>query len=1124
MKTLTKIKIINWHYFWNELIDVKPIVFLTGLNGSGKSTLIDALQVILLGDTTGRFFNKAAMDKSARTLKGYLRGELGDTMDGGFKYLRNGRFTSYIALEFFNDLENKYFVMGIVFDTFDDGNEEHRFFCLDDKMPDNEFIDEKIPMDYKKLSKFFNENYSNKFIFFDSNRQYQDFLKRKFGGLKDKYFSLLKKATSFSPITDITTFITEYVCDPQANIQLDVLQDNILQYKKLENEAKKINERIVRLETVNKHYNAYKTNNDNLNIAQYIVEKCELEAAKDKLEIYKRQVDKNKERLNNIEAEIADYRENLAMLDRKKVNLIRDKANNDISKLTDELLDQKKSTINQILQIEQNEKLVKTNLINLCDNYIKETDLLEKNLSSFNLEALDEEKAQEIQTLLDESSKISMICRDFKKKYSINLIGLTKEILNDLKINLASFKTKVGTLAISISRTSNLLNKKIASLKDEETSMKLGKKAYNPKLVEIKERLEEELFKKYNKSIAVNIFADLIDIKDLSWSNAIEGYLYNQKFNLLVEPKYYIDAYKILRNLLSERQFYGTALIDQERIIERNYQAEIGSLADEIKTNNDGARAYTNFLIGRLYKASSVEEARNSANGITKECDLYRNFSLSKINPRLYQESFIGSNVDDRFFEEKARQLKANMSNLDMYHKLANIITSANQLEVISTSEIESTFVLISKISTLDGLKKNLKYIEDELKEHDTTLIESLDRRISDIEDDIKSINETIEETLIEKGNLAKEIENIKNEKIKEQKNNIEAIIKRLSESYDPFLIKEQADPIFDKERSEGKTNIEILGEFNQQLSQLQYLVGNIKSALFRTRREYCQDYHLSYQIDCEDNEQFDAELHEFKDVKLPEYQEKIEDSYHKATQQFKDDFIFKLRSAIEDVEDQIDNLNEALKQASFGRDLYRFTVKPSQIYRRYYDMLKDDLILETGEDESEFINKYKDVMEDLFKQIVDIGEGNKNSELMENIAKFTDYRSYLDFDLIVYNKETAEEQRLSKMIKKKSGGETQTPFYIAVLASFAQLYHVNDEGELGNTTRIIIFDEAFSKMDRGRIKVAVNLLKEFNLQVILSAPSDKVGDISELVDETLVVLHDKNSSCVKLYAKDTLN
>lgn len=148
MRTLKKVKIINWHYFWNETINIEPIVFLTGLNASGKSTLIDALQVILLGDTTGRFFNKAAMDKSNRTLKGYLRGELGDTLDGGFNYLRNGRFSSYIALEFFDDVHNDRFTLGCVFDVFEDGSEEHRFFHLKAGIPENEFIVNKVPMEY----------------------------------------------------------------------------------------------------------------------------------------------------------------------------------------------------------------------------------------------------------------------------------------------------------------------------------------------------------------------------------------------------------------------------------------------------------------------------------------------------------------------------------------------------------------------------------------------------------------------------------------------------------------------------------------------------------------------------------------------------------------------------------------------------------------------------------------------------------------------------------------------------------------------------------------------------------------------------------------------------------------
>lgn len=1120
MKTLTKIKIINWHYFWNETIDVKPIVFLTGLNGSGKSTLIDAIQLVLLGDTSGRYFNKAAMDKSDRSLKSYLRGELGDTLDGGFKYLRNGRFTSYIALEFHDELHDSYFTMGIVFDMYEDGSEEHRFFNLEDKIPQNEFIENKIPMEFKTLQKYFLDNYKDKYTFFESNRQYQDFMKKKFGGLKDKYFSLLKKATSFSPITDITTFITQYVCDPQGDIELDALQDNILEYKRLENEAKSLEERVEKLNNIKNTYSIYKQNKEDLVVSEYIVEKCQLEESKNKLVAFKNQIVEASRRINEIDLDIAEFNENLAQLDKKKIHLIQDKANNDTARLQEELEEQKKDTLSQINDINKNASLVKQNLENLLNGYISVSSTLGKNLSSFDMSVLDLDSVDELKDLNNSAIEVSDFCTSFKDNYLINLAKITKENLLELKEKISSFKKRVSSLATTIAKTISNASKKIQELRNEEANMKQGKKPYSQKLMLIKNELQSELTRKYNKEIDVNIFADLIDIKDVSWANAIEGYLYAQKFNLFVAPKYYEDAYSILKRLLQENNYYSTALVDSERLIERNYAAEIGSLADEIKTFDDGAKAYVNFLIGRLYKANSIKEARNSGNGITKECDLYRNFTLSKINPRLYQESFIGASVDQRFFDEKARQVKVNISNLEIFKKLQNIITDANNLETISSSEIENSMALLSKVGELEGLKNNLSYIETQLKEHDSTLLKSIDKRISDIEDDIASINKSKEEYLLEKGNLTKEVENLKNDKIKSEEKNIKDIETRLSSTFDPFLISEKADPLFKTELDAGKKNLEILQEYNGSLSRLQYLVSNIHSQLVKARKEYTLTYHLSYDAEKEDNDVFDDELKDFEEVKLPQYKEKIEDSYHKATKQFRDDFMFKLRSAIEDVEDQIENLNEALKQSSFGRDLYRFTVKPSQIYRRYYDMLKDDLILDNDK-ENEFIEKYKDVMEDLFKQIIDIGDGNKNSELMANVAKFSDYRSYLDFDLIVYNKDNGEEQRLSKMIKKKSGGETQTPFYISVLASFAQLYHVNDEGELGNTTRIIIFDEAFSKMDQGRIKEAVRLLRKFNLQVILSAPSDKVGDISQLVDETLVVLHDKNSSCVRLYAKE---
>ena len=1121
MKLITKIKIINWHYFWNETFDIKPIVFLTGLNGSGKSTLIDGIEVVLLGDTTGYNFNKAALGKSSRTLKGYLRGEIGDDTSGGFRYLRNGRFTSYIAIEFHDDVENKDFVLGICLDTFEDGSEEHHFFNIEDKIPENEFIVNKVPLEYKALVKYLKSDYDGKYHLFDSNRQYQEFLKKRLGGLKDIYFSLLKKSTSFSPITDITTFITEYVCNPQENLDLSHLQENILQYRRLQVESENIKKRVDKLEEISKVYSSYKEREEDFLLNKYLIERCELYSSEEKLKAFKEEIVKSEDRIKEIDNELEEYKSDLNELEKRKVRLIQDKMNNNVAKISEDLYNQKKEVNQKINEINEEISAVKSDLSYYVNSYLKESNSLLENLNKVDKDALDEDKAEEISEILISSKSVSEVATSLKSKIENDVLSVSKDDLSEFKDVTKNFKDNVSSLAISLARTISSLSKRVENLKEEQANMKKGTKPFDQRLTLIKKKLQEELSLKFNKKIDVELYCDLVSIKDEEWANAIEGYLYSQKFNLFVAPKYYLEAYNILRRLLEEYRYYSTALVDQEKIIARNYEYNEDSLASEIETEHEGARAYTNFLIGRLTKADDIEEARLSQNGITRECDLYRNFTLSKINPRLYQESFIGQDIGSRFFDEKAKQLKSNLLNISYYKELNNLITEANNLELLSNGEIEHIFKSLARSSELKGYKDTLEYLDNELSEQDTALIASLDKRLEDVDDDIKEVNAQRESLLLEKGNLTKQIESLKNDKISNEESLIKERKVSLDKNYDVSFVLTKAEPYFKEKVEQGKSYIEILSEANATLSRIQYIFNNIFNELCKLRRDYVHEYRLSYDPDTKDNDTFENELKEFRDVKLPDYIEQIHDAYLKATQQFKDDFIFKLRGAISDVEDQIENLNSALKESSFGVDLYRFTVKPSLVFRRYYDMLKDDIILEGGEDESLFLNKYKDVMEDLFRQIVDVNDDKgSNEELLQNIARFTDYRSYLDFDLIVINKESGEEQRLSKMIKKKSGGETQTPFYIAVLASFAQLYHVNQEGEMANTSRLIVFDEAFSKMDRGRIKEAVKLLRKFNLQVIISCPTDKIPDISPLVDETLVVLHTKNSSCVRIFSK----
>ena len=170
------------------------------------------------------------------------------------------------------------------------------------------------------------------------------------------------------------------------------------------------------------------------------------------------------------------------------------------------------------------------------------------------------------------------------------------------------------------------------------------------------------------------------------------------------------------------------------------------------------------------------------------------------------------------------------------------------------------------------------------------------------------------------------------------------------------------------------------------------------------------------------------------------------------------------------------------------------------------------------------FQDKYGQLIEKLFSQITTADDtqlnARKQSELQENIQRYTDFRTYLKFDLETTD-QNGTKQLLSQTLNTKSGGETQTPFYIAVLASFAQLYRVNDTSSFGNTVRLAVFDEAFNKMDSDRIIESVRLLRRMGLQAIICTPPDKVSDIMPIADRTLLVNKDKYRMHILPFGKE---
>ena len=85
----------------------------------------------------------------------------------------------------------------------------------------------------------------------------------------------------------------------------------------------------------------------------------------------------------------------------------------------------------------------------------------------------------------------------------------------------------------------------------------------------------------------------------------------------------------------------------------------------------------------------------------------------------------------------------------------------------------------------------------------------------------------------------------------------------------------------------------------------------------------------------------------------------------------------------------------------------------------------------------------------------------------------------------------------------------------------YGRLYRVNDTSSFGNTVRLVVFDEAFNKMDSDRIIESVRLLRKMGLQAIICTPPDKVADIMPIADRTLLVNKDKYRMHILPFGKE---
>ena len=1075
MKKLVKVRLINWHYLSNETIVINGNTLLTGPNASGKSTIMDAITFVLTaGDTQ---FNLAANEKGKRDLKGYVKCKLG--MDDK-EYLRNGDVSGHIALEFHDEKTDSNFTVGAVIDAFGDLTPVKTiFYRSSEPISDSMFIsaEKKIygTVDFRKNNPLFEYYLTKK----EAKRGFRN----AFGSINEDFYRLIPKALAFKPIADVKEFIYQNILE-EKKIDVSAIQDSIRAYKELEITLKQIQAKIADLREIDVVYQEILKIQENKAYIEYLMHLFDVESVKNNINDCKKQIERESQYKLNKQKELVELdQENTSLQERARelYNLLQ---SNDKFKAEEYISKEIIKTQNNISSLEANQQA-----------FLK--------------------RSAEFKDIINDLKRLSNE-KIYNEASNINLSLINQTAVQDAKIRLTDFYNRISDIRDSknqqlgqIQTKTKEIIVKINEISVLQRNASQNKRNYNPNLVALKQELEESLKRIYNYDINVHIFCELCEITDQKWADVIEMFLGNRRFNLIVEPRYYDQALQIFARIKDRYRLYGIGLVNTKQISKFNTY-EKNSLASIIECENTDARAYVNYTCGSVIMVDNELDLEKYSSSITSDGLIYRGYMVSNLNPNI-EKPFIGKNAAARSQQDLIKRAEEAKSEYITYKDKSDALERETAL--LNQIDIRPLIEDLDKALMLEKEKAALIDLTQQAKRQKNATPSELEDDYERVQLTIKSNEEKKRDLFMQIGSINTRIENL-NQNIFDKQKELEELNDNLRMlAGDNAVLVEKAKEEY-KQIISGQSFKQALASYQETYQSQETSYKTLHDNLITKQFAYINKYSSTLSTGIDEMSKFEAELNKLEKSELISYEKKVREARESAEVVFKEDFIAKLRNNILTAEQEISKINETLSSIKFGNDRYEFIFPRSEEYASFYDMVTSDLAdVNQGLFTYEFQTKYDEQIRLLFDSLTQ-DELNSNGAL----NKFTDYRTYMDYDIRITNVD-GETMTYSKVFKEKSGGETQVPFYVAIIASFVRVYTKTGFAG-GDPIGIVMFDEVFDKMDGNRMRAMMSFISSMPLQVIIACPPQRMEILEGYSQTTLIMVRNGMKAKVLPYVR----
>lgn len=1085
-KIITRMCLNNWGGVDHKILRFHEYVNLfSGKSGSGKSTVMDAVQVILYGSFSPAFLNKAADDaKNRRSVLSYLRGEQKDGTAN-----REGKdFCSVIALEIVDTGNQAAVCVGIAFEVRKTDSEIRKFvyFSHSGSMPENGYRTEDwIPYDNRQIRSFIEERAKSADIrgrgdvnrIYPSKEAYLGTLYDVILGYIDgnRFITMEKSAIALKMTNGTGQFIRDYMFPKSESRAIEKISEQLGDYREIKEQVEDLEKRIGFLTQIREAYQKLVLIQADALQAESGLRYIDIVTLQDRIRMDEQQ-----------QKEIAESRRE-AEGQEQKWKTLREENEEALIKAVSDL----KST-------DYGSKKERLDELN------KRAEMLQKDSRQW------QKIVQSLRCWIDADAATDYVSNPTLNKIEEFLEGtVTAEQCERLRESLLEvrelIREEIEELKSKKRETAKEYEEKTRRVED----IKNNRKSYgdqNDRIRKARRCLKERLSGIYGHSVDVQVLADLFDVQEKEWKKAVEGRMGKRKLCLITEPGYAQEAAAVFRTM---EEFEEVELINSKALTEVSIQPKPETLYDAVSTEIPYVDECLKRFLGHIVKCRSVEELEQVSDGVTPDCYSYSNFRFRHLKKRDYTwNACIGSQVSrTRLSEYEAEAGRLSQILQDLSGQLESLEKSM-EFETLNSSDPQYLAELSYAQEELESVLEEKRILQDVILELREGRYKELEQRVKLQKQEAARIDARLEVQRMELMDYQKKEAHFQTD----IQNKKEELVQHRS-GY-------KADPQTEEEitRALEKMSAQTLkGKIRSRLERLYEKEEEAREELAKRRNAFLFAYPTSDLSGTEKtNTAYESLLQDYLDNYKPEYQKEFEKQCDLIYKSLRDNVIATIHGDIKAARRHAAEINRMLQATNFADSIYQIKIEPAKNENaQFYEMLMaeelDSKVLFDDEMEGQlslgqdaFLQKYARQIDLLTEKFMPPKGGDATSlaRRRQEMEQYADYRNYLSFSMYERAEDeqgNVRENMVDEMAGRDSGGEGQNPKYVALLAGFAMLYMSYSSRD--SKIRLVLLDEAFSKMDQERSEVCLKYARNLDLQLIVCVPDERLQSLIQNVD-----------------------